>query len=314
MNARFPIRILSERTGVGTSTLRAWERRYGLLTPERTPKGHRLYGERDVERVGYILSLLQEGHSLPAIAGLLSERVAPPDAVFAQDLSSLVGVWRDYVTKTLQAIEVFSSERLEAIHNEAFSLYPVDMVTEQLVQPVLTQLGRRWQSRDAGIGEEHFYTSWVRNRLGARFHHALGQASGSRILCAGVPGDHHEIGLMLFSLAALARGYRVLYLGGDLPPAQIPVVVRRSGARAVVLAARTAPAAEVQAKLTELARVLQVPVLLGGFAADQQLPAFEAAGGVRLGSRIEVALKVLGTHVPPHGQDRRTHSYQEAGS
>lgn len=68
----FPIRQLAEKTHVGTSTLRAWERRYGLLTPARTPKGHRLYRHSDIQRVLKILDLLQDGHSLPNIAELLS--------------------------------------------------------------------------------------------------------------------------------------------------------------------------------------------------------------------------------------------------
>ncbi len=304
MNHRFPIRVLSERTGVGTSTVRAWERRYGLLNPERTPKGHRLYCDQDVERIEYVLTLLQEGHSLPTIARRLKHGTPQSYDDHQEDSTELVGVWRDYVSKTLQAIEDFSSERLEAIHSEASSLYPVDMVTEQLIQPVLTQLGRRWQSRDAGIGEEHFYASWVRNRLGARFHHALSQASGTRILCACVPGAYHEIGLMLFSLSALTRGYRVLYLGSDLPLDQIAVVVKRSGARGVVLSARTGLNSSLHGELAGLARTLGVPLLLGGLASDQLLPAFEGAGGIRLGSRIAIGLKVLGTHVPAHGHDK----------
>ncbi len=80
------------------------------------------------------------------------------------------------------------------------TFYPVDMVTERLIEPVLVELGSVWPAGDAGIAEEHFYTSWVRNRLGARFHHAAGQARDVRILCACLPGSYHEIGLLLFSL------------------------------------------------------------------------------------------------------------------
>lgn len=303
LQERFPIRVLAEQTGVGTSTLRAWERRYGLLDPERTPKGHRLYSSQDVRRVERILDLLNEGHSLSAIARDL--KAGDRSELNQEKLAGRSGVWAGYLDGTLQAIADFSNERLEAVFNEATSLHPLELVTERLIEPVLVQLGEQWHARDAGIAEEHFYSAWVRNRLGARFHHATGQAHGPKILCAGLPGSHHDTGLLLFSLAALSRGYRVLYLGADLPLAQAPFVVARAAARGVVFSARVGMDTEMHAKLADLTRSLEVPVLLGGPSSDQPLEKFEDAGGVRLGSRISVALKVLGIHVPPFASASR---------
>ncbi len=293
----FPIRVLTERTGVGSSTLRAWERRYGLLSPQRTPKGHRLYGEADVRRVERILALLEEGHALPAIA----RRLQSADVQAAGDVvPTQHSVWADYRRLTLQAVRDFSAERLEAVYNEASALYPTELVTEHLIEPVLVDLGAQWRDREAGIAEEHFYSGWVRNRLGARFHHASGQALGARIVCACLPGAYHEIGLILFSVAALTRGYRVLYFGVDMPLVQIPPVQERSGARAVVLAGRLPPDADLENGLAGLAERLAAPLFVGGPASDQPLPAFEAAGGTRLGSRIPVAMKLLAARVPVH--------------
>lgn len=291
----FPIRVLSEKTGVGASTLRAWERRYGLLKPERTPKGHRLYHTDDIRRVQRILTLLREGHSLPVIADQLLKGHGQAQAL--DKLVSEPGVWAVYLQDTLQAIGDFSTERLEAIFNEASSLYPIEMVTERLIEPTLVALGERWKERDAGIAEEHFYAAWVRNRLGARFHHAVGQARGARILCAGLPGSHHEIGLLLFSLSALSRGYRVLYLGVDLPLSQIPLVLERSAARGVILSSRTPIDAQMEKELASLAAGLKVPLMLGGPCSDDELSLFDKAGGVRLGSRIQVALELLASRV-----------------
>ncbi len=296
LSERFPIRVLSERTGVGASTLRAWERRYGLLMPARTPKGHRLYDENDVLLIERILALLDEGHSLSAIATQVKQGVE-----FAEgntDIQEQSGIWPDYLSSTLEAVHDFSTERIEAIFNEASSLYPIDMVTERLIEPALVNLGTAWDRRDAGVAEEHFYSSWVRNRLGARFHHASGQANGARIVCACAPGVYHEIGLMLFSISALTLGYRVLYFGTDLPLDQIPAVVSRSGARGVVLASRADLDAQLEKQLAALVSSVDVPVFLGGHASDQPMPRFETAGGTRLGSRISIALRVLGSHLP----------------
>jgi DNA-binding transcriptional MerR regulator/methylmalonyl-CoA mutase cobalamin-binding subunit len=290
--------VLAERTGVGASTLRAWERRYNLLTPQRTPKGHRVYSEQDVQIVERVLELLHEGHSLPTIAKQIRQPENPRDRW--EPGMGMTGIWRDYLLNTLRAIGDFSHERIEAIFNEASSLYPIDMVTERLIEPVLLTLGEHWQSNQVGIAEEHFYTCWVRNRLGARFHHGYSQARGARILCACMPGDHHDIGLMLFALSAQSRGYRVLYFGPDLPLEQVRLIVERSSARAVILSARESLVEDQDRALAALAEHCSDPVMLGGQASDKPVPAFESAGGVRLGGRILVGLQVLSSRLDVH--------------
>lgn len=103
-------------------------------------------------------------------------------------------IWNDFLQKTLNAVNDFSVERTEAIYNEASSLYPIDMVTEQLIEPALELLGREWHIHpNSGIAKEHFYSSWLKNRLGARFHHAYTHAKGARIICACAPGTYHEL-------------------------------------------------------------------------------------------------------------------------
>ena len=299
---RFPIRVLSEKTSVGTSTLRAWERRYGLLHPQRTPKGHRLYSEADVRRVRKILDLLNDGHSLPGIAEMLSAKnsaaIIPEPASAGASTNTLSSIWDGFVSATLAATSDFNIERIDGVYNEASSLYPIDMVTDRLILPVLEALGIAWkQHPESGIAEEHFYSSWLKNRLGARFHHAYSQARGARIICACLPGCYHETGLMLFALSALARGYRVLYFGADLPLNQLRYITRRSAAKAVVLGAQSALDKNLNAELTTLAGELHIPVFIGGDSRQIESEAFQDAGGILLGSNIAVALRVFENHV-----------------
>ena len=304
----FPIRVLSEKTSVGTSTLRAWERRYGLLRPERTPKGHRLYSEEDSRRVFKIIDLLNDGHSLPSIAEMFSVNKTSTDKGINQKKSNKLdetssaamnNAWDSFIQTSLEATSDFSIERIDAVYNEASSLYPIDMVTDRLIQPVITLLGKAWKERpESGIAEEHFYTSWLKNRLGARFHHAYSQARGSRIICACVPGSYHEIGLMLFALSAMARGYRVLYFGADLPLNQLKYIVQRSAAKAVVLGAQTQMDSNVNSELADVINDIKTPVFIGGSDELIDTENFQSAGGILLGSNISVALRVFESHVP----------------
>jgi len=320
-NDRFPIRILSEMTSVGTSTLRAWERRYGLLKPERTPKGHRLYSNNDTKRVLKIIDLLNDGHTLPSITEMLltdktstkTPHISPEDGENL-DINETTqhNVWDGFIQKTLEASSDFSIERIDAIYNEASSLYPIDMVTDRLIQPVIRKLGKAWKERpDSGIAEEHFYTSWLKNRLGARFHHSYSHASGTRIICACVPGSYHEIGLMLFALSAMARGYRVLYFGADLPFNQLSYIVQRSAAKAVVLGSQTQTDTNINSELSKVITDIKVPVFLGGSHDLIDTDTFESTGGILLGESISVALRVFESHVPAYTTSRNSHTAQE---
>ena len=236
----FPIRILSEKTGVAPTTLRAWERRYGLLKPQRTPKGHRLYDAGDVEVVKRIVNLLNDNYTISkAINTIRIEELQEQSVSPIESENDESDHWEDFQQRFLTAIEMFDENKLDTVYNEALSLYPIDLVSSQILRPLLTQLGVRWVDREAGIAEEHFFTSYLRNKVGARMHHTSGKTKGSRLLMACLPGEFHELGSLLFGLSAMTRGYRILFLGADLPLDQIKSVVEKTDIDSVVLTAVT---------------------------------------------------------------------------
>ena len=316
----FPIRIISERTGVGTSTLRAWERRYGLLKPQRTPKGHRLYSEEDVQLIHRILDLLNQGHSIGHAARFVSEggehyvTTAPVSSVVRDRFQSNIATssgqqthWDDYATRTLQAVTDFSSERLDAVYNEASANYPVELVSEMLILPVLERLGARWRVDRASIGEEHFFSAWLRNKLGARLHHSAGLTTGSKLVIACVPDHQHEMGALLFSLAAMGRGYRTIYLGADMPLEPVSDIVQRTNARGVVLA--TGGKHEYHDMLESIKALheqIRCPLFVGGrFAVDHHV-ALTELGVYPIGEQFSLAVQLVAAHVPVHPEQDET--------
>lgn len=291
----FPIRELVRRTGVNASTLRAWENRHGLLRPTRTPSGHRLYHLADVQRVRRVQDFLAQGMSLPAIVA----RIDLPDAEQAASPTEpdqvLPGpAWQSYLDSTLDALEAFSTERLDDIYGQACALYPIDRVTEHLLMPTLEQLGLRWRLRPTGIAEEHFFSAWLRNKLGARMHHLAGVATGPRLILACLPGETHELGLLIFALGALQRGYRVIYLGANMPLAQLAHVASRTDVAGLVFTGRIL--AEPSSVLTELAalvRTTPIPVFVGGGDVSRIRDDVARAGAFLLGDQVERALELL---------------------
>ncbi|MDH3871905.1 MAG: MerR family transcriptional regulator, partial [Gammaproteobacteria bacterium] len=205
-----PIRTVASLTGINPVTLRAWERRYNLITPQRTPKGHRLYTQEDVELIKHVLDLLDQGISISQVKPLLEQTPGQEQSAAAVDTGE---VWRRYQHTMLQAVENFDEHALDASYNDILSLYPVDVVIQRLISPLLRLLGERWKERETGIAEEHFFTVYLRNKLGTRIHHMNQRSNGSLLLLACLPGEFHEIGLLLFALGAVNFGYRVLVLG-----------------------------------------------------------------------------------------------------
>jgi MerR family transcriptional regulator, light-induced transcriptional regulator len=288
--ARFPIRELALRTGVHTSTLRAWETRHGLLRPDRTPTGHRLYSDDDVRRVERLLELTNQGLSLTEIAPLLRPSSERP----VTKTPGIAPAWQGYLTETLRALEDFSTERLDALYNEACALYPIGVVTQNLLIPMLEQVGTRWDQRPSGIAEEHFFSAWLRNKLGARLHHGQALKRGKPLILACLPHEQHEIGLLLFALASLEMGYRVIYLGADMPTRQIVHVSTQTHALGIVLAGR-----EVRERTTLLDDIgwlvtqAKTPVFVGSHVARQLAGQLTGLGAIPLGEDIQAGLRAI---------------------
>ena len=297
----FPIRVLSEKTGVAPTTLRAWERRYGLLKPQRTPKGHRLYNSNDVDAVNRIVNLLNENYTISkAINAIKLEEIQEKIETGSDPEKPNTDHWDEFHKRFLTAIEQFDEYKLDNIYNEALSLYPIDLVSSQILRPLLTTLGLRWESRDAGIAEEHFFTSYLRNKVGARLHHIGGKNQGQRILLACMPGEFHELGSLLFGLSAMSRGYRILFLGADLPLDQIHHVVEKTEIDAVLLSAvNVTLRGQISRQLEKLAGDLNVPVMLGGTGA-MNIADLNDELVVVLGDDYRKALQVLEQTLPVH--------------
>ena len=288
-----PIRTVSALTGVNAVTLRAWERRYGLVRPKRTPKGHRLYTQAHVEEIQRVLALVRSGVSIGQVrAALASQAPAGEEA--------RGGMWAGYRRRMAAAIAAFDEQALEAVYEEALSLHAIDRASRLLLMPLLEDLGERWSKVAGGVAEEHFFSAYLRNKLGARFHHRRVLDTGPRLLVACVPGEHHEIGLLIFALAAHEAGLRVVLLGANVPFAEVAAAARRAQCEAVVLSSSIDPEpGEFYRQLAELVAAVKRPVYIGGVTAAAHARGIERAGAIALAATIESAVRRIGAELHP---------------
>ena len=289
-----PIRTVCELTGLNPITLRAWERRYGLIKPQRTHSGHRMYSDDDVERIRKVLALTREGVAI----GHVKEALETAPSVVTPTPHR--GPWPGYRRRLAGAIAAFDEGALEAIYNEALALHSVNTVDRMLLVPMLAELGMRWSKVTAGIAEEHFFSAYLRNKIGARFHHRRAHEAGPKIVMACGPGELHEIGLLLFALAAHDAAFRVVLLGANVPFRETAAAAHRTRCDAVVISStldRVSP--EFYSELSGLVSAIKRPVFVGGHIASVSQKEIQAAGAVPLATSIESALRRVASDIQP---------------
>ena len=286
----YTIGTVSELTGVGAITLRAWERRYELIHPVRKESGHRLYSRKHIDQINRITALTGQGVRISQITPEMLE-TEPGESGADSDEKSL---WREAQNSMISAIIAFDEERLEEIYNEILSLYPIKWVTSRLLKPLLVELGLRWETERGSVAEEHFFAFYLRNKLGARFHHRRRPESGPRLLLAGLPDEYHDSPLLLFALAANEQGFRTVTLGANMPMDELAHVASKTACDAIVLSGAIEPGAKVLEKdLPDLLKQLSIPVFVGGQASVLAADAINKTGARALGHDMEVGLDRL---------------------
>jgi DNA-binding transcriptional MerR regulator len=206
-----PLRIgeLSRRVGVSPELLRAWERRYGLLRPHRSPGGFRLYGPDDVARVARMQRELGEGRSAAqaAQAALVPERFG----------SALL---EEATTRLLAAIRAYDERGANEVVDQSLDAFGFPSVLQSVLFPTLREVGARWQRHELTVAHEHFASNVIRARL-LGLARLWGVASGPSVLLACAAHELHDIPLLALGLALRSHGWRIVFLGADTPGATV---------------------------------------------------------------------------------------------
>ena len=208
-------------------TLRAWERRYGLIVPHRTAKGHRLFSTEHIQRIQQILLWLNRGVSVSQIKPLLN---APPTLAPAPDSD-----WQAWRQTMIEAISELAERRLDDCFNQAMSLYPARPLCEQLLLPLLNELEQRWQGQFGAQLERVFFHSWLRSKLGARIYHNNRSLKGAPVLLINHSDLPFEPQLWLTALLVSSSHCPVEVFDAPVPGGELGLAVEHLKPRAVVL-------------------------------------------------------------------------------
>jgi len=298
------------RTGLTPHVLRAWERRYRVVTPTRSDGGQRLYSQLDIERLSRLRRLTERGYSIGHLALLDTAELArldeesatkgrpapPPDTKGARPSESSVA---DVAAAALRATRRLDAAELQTTLERAAVTLGVPEFLDEVVAPVLEEIGRGWRERSVSVAQEHLATAVFRRVLGWLLGVYEIEGAAPRLVVATPPGQVHELGALMVAVSAAAEGWAVTYLGPDLPVADLVSAAAETDAHAVAISVVYVPDdRDVAADLREIRAGLpaRVPLLLGGAAAPAIGLERELAGVVVIDSlsELRVVLRRMG--------------------
>jgi DNA-binding transcriptional MerR regulator len=248
----------ARRVSVSPELLRAWEARYGLLEPIRSDGGFRLYTAQDAERVARMKRGLDEGLSAAEAARRALAQARPAE-----------GLLDDAQGRLLSAVRAYDEAAVQAVLDEALAGFAVETVLRELILPTLREVGARWERGELEVGQEHFASNLVRERL-LGLGRFWGRGGGPLAILACPPGERHDIGLIAFGLLLRSHGRRILFLGADTPLSTLGQAVATTAPRLVVVASMDSSLLESEAgELRRLGR--SAPLVLSGAGASEEL-------------------------------------------
>lgn len=299
-NPIYNLKAVVEQTSVSADALRAWERRYGLPDPARTEAGHRIYSQRDIDIINWLVARQQEGlrigravklwrslksegqdplRSMPFPSATGRQRVATGDTV-----AELREAW-------LSASLGFNERAADGALTRAFAMYPPEVVCSQVIAEGIAEIGDKWCRGEATVQQEHFASQLAVRGLERLIAATPPATRRGRILTAAPAGEEHTIGLLTMTLLLRRAGWDVVYLGANVPLERMEGTIEATQPDLLIMVAQQL---ETAASLLHMARTAQrqeVPSAFGGRIFDQKPELRDRIPGHFLGSAFDKAVE-----------------------
>ncbi|KAF2409962.1 DNA-binding transcriptional regulator, MerR family [Pseudomonas antarctica] len=262
----FPIREVSRLTGVNPVTLRAWERRYGLIQPTRTESGHRLYSNDDIVTIHRILDWIERGVAVSKVGKILARDDQQAEAIRAERDTASDSEWPQWRARLVQAVSGFDDRQLQSLYAQILASYPLSVAFQDILMPLWNDLLRH-QGRFGQASEWIFYDTFLRMQT---FEHLrlAGTSGAPRVLLTAMPGECRKLELMVAALLLNGEDIPVKVLGMGQPLDELTLVCEKMRPPALILFSNHSHNHDLAGRLTRLALTLDCPLLLAGVASD----------------------------------------------
>jgi MerR family transcriptional regulator, light-induced transcriptional regulator len=305
---RHSIKVVARKTGLSPHLIRAWEKRYSTIQPERNEGNRRLYTTEDIERLLALKRATDIGHSIGDIAQLPTDRLnvlvaedaalstpAPaPDPEPTAQRPTTIGALKvvDLVGEAYSAVEAMDSARLEDILDRASVDLGQLRLLGEIISPLVAQIGDAWRVGALKVAHEHVASSCIRTFV-TQMTRPVALHPRAPVMVATTPsGQLHELGAVLVAAAATHGGWRVVYAGISLPSEEIVSVALAQGARAVALSiVHPEDDPDLPTELRRLRRLLPagIHILVGGRASAGYEAVLAEIGAIRVAGLPQLA-------------------------
>ncbi len=299
----FNLKAVLFETGLVADTLRAWERRYGLPTPNRSAGGHRLYSQYDIETIKWLIARQAEGLSISRAVEMWNEQIASGldplagyvSSAFSAAQTTLASFTPETTLDTIRtqwvtACMSYSESNSEQALNKAFSMFPVESVCMEVLQKGISEIGELWYENRASVQQEHFASSLAMRRINALLSASPTPTHPQTVLVGCPSGEWHTFTPLLLSLFLRRRGLNVVYLSANVPAEHFEETITKVKANLVILVAQTlTTAAALQSTAFSLSG-LKIPLGFGGRIFTLRDSLTDYISGHYLGNSVETSI------------------------
>lgn len=300
LDYKFPIKVVSQMTGLSVHVIRAWEKRYNVVEPERTDTNRRLYSEEDIEKLRLLNEAVQNGHNIGGIANISIQELK--SILHQEKRTALKGVSEELtsdvdslLSSCIEAVKAYDRKELETILLKASSKLSQPALIENLVVPLVYKIGDLWHEGIIRVANEHLATASIRSFLANMIEQNEPSENAPIIISATPRGQDHELGAMIVGVTAAPLGWKVIYLGPNLPVEEIAAVADSLEAKVVALSI-VYPGDDQQLKLDlhNLKRILpqSTSVIIGGRVAAEYSDTIDEIGATYIKDTKQLRLEL----------------------
>ncbi len=287
---RHPIRVVSRQTGIAIHTLRAWERRHGVIDPNRSKTNRRLYSDADIEKLRLLGRAVASGYRISDAARfgrdelsrlVVGDKVADATAPQGDRCDRDASAAKAHLRACLAAVEALSANAFDAAIEKAAVALSRRMFLNEVITPLMHHLGERWRDGSLRITHEHLATTQLRSFLGMLLATSTLTKGGPALVIAAPEGQMHELGALVAAVTAATEGWQVVYLGPNVPMEGIATAAEKQAARAIALSLTLTENEQQLARQFEVLRQKLgsgVCLLAGGAAAPRYRQHLEPCG------------------------------------
>jgi len=301
---KYPIKVVSQMTGLSVHVIRAWEKRYNVVEPDRTDTNRRLYSEEDIEKLRLLNDASHLGHNIGSLAALslselknllAKERSNLPETKVGLNSFSSINTVEEILTECIETVKDYDAKKLESILLNASAKLTQPVLIEEVVIPLVYKIGDMWHEGEIRVANEHLASSVIRSFLFNLLESYPSNNSAPVLISATPRGQEHELGALIAGVVAAASGWKVVYLGANLPAEEVGAVVSYLNTKVVAISlVYPSDDPSLPKELKKLKQILPpgVSIIAGGRAADGYLNSLDEIGALVVKNTKQLRLEL----------------------